>query len=148
MRRFPLLILFGASVVATVALAQGQDELPNRPITRAEVRAALDQQFKAMDSNHDGKITPDEFEAYREKQNAGGSPGTLAAFSHVGSHWFEKSDANGDGVVTPAEAAARPLRMFDMADSNQDGVISLKERNIALSMMSLGKKSHGGGEER
>ena len=148
MNRFQLLIMLGAAVTSTIALAQGQDELPNRPITRSEVRAALDQQFKAMDSNHDGRITPDEFEAYRAKQSAGGTTGALAAFAHVGSHWFEKSDANGDGVVTPAEAAARPLKMFDMADSNQDGVISLRERNIALSMMNLGKKSHGDGEDR
>jgi ABC-type glycerol-3-phosphate transport system substrate-binding protein len=148
MNRFQLLIMLGAAATSTIALAQGQDELPNRPITRSEVRAALAQQFKAMDSNHDGRITPDEFAAYREKQSAGGTSGALPAFAHVGSHWFEKSDANGDGVVTPAEAAARPLKMFDMADSNQDGVISLKERNIALSMMSLGKKSHGDGEAR
>jgi hypothetical protein len=143
MSRFQLLLLCGVALTSTTAVAQGRDELPNRPITKAEVRAALDRQFKAMDSNHDGKITPDEFDAYRGKQAAGDTGGALPAFAHVGSRWFEKSDADGDGVVTPAEAAARPMKFFDMADSNQDGVISLKERQMALSMMSLGKKSHG-----
>jgi hypothetical protein len=143
MSRFQLLLLCGVAVSAAAALAQGRDELPDRPITKAEVRAALDQQFKAMDSNHDGKITPDEFAAYRDKQSAGDTPGSLPAFAHVGGRWFEKSDVDGDGVVTPAEAAARPMKLFDMADSNSDGVISLKERQLAISMMSLGKKSHG-----
>ncbi len=140
MSRFQLLIMCGVAFTSSIALAQGQDELPDRPITRAEVRTALDQQFKAMDSNHDGQVSRDEFDAYREKQAAGEVSSPLPAFAHVGSRWFEKSDANGDGMVTPAEAAARPLKFFDMADSNQDGVLSVKERNLALSMMSLGKK--------
>jgi hypothetical protein len=135
-----MLIICGMAVASTIAFAQGGDELPDRPITRAEVRTAIEQQFKAMDANHDGKISPAEFDAYREKQAAGETPAALPAFAHVGSHWFEKADADGDGMVTPAEAAARPLKFSDMADSNQDGVISLKERQIALSMMSLGKK--------
>ncbi len=100
-----------------------------------------------MDTNHDGKITPDEFDAYRAKQEAGETSGALSAFAHVGAHWFEKSDTNGDGVVTPAEAAARPLKFFDMADSNRDGEISLKERSAAMSMMALTKKKRGAGED-
>jgi Ca2+-binding EF-hand superfamily protein len=140
MNRYPLLIICGATLLPSIAFAEGRDELPNRPITRTEVRAVLDQQFKAMDANHDGKITPDEFDAYRAKQSAEGGQGTLPAFAHVGSRWFEKSDVNGDGVVTPAEAAARPLKFFDMADSNRDGVISLKERSAAMTMMSLTRK--------
>ena len=140
MNRFQLLFACGVAVTSSVAFAQGKDELPNRPITRAEVRSVLDQQFKAMDSNHDGKISRDEFDAYRAKQAAGSTPAALSAFAHVGSRWFEKSDANGDGVVAPAEAAARPRKYFDMADSNQDGVISLQERQVAVAMMSLGRK--------
>jgi Ca2+-binding EF-hand superfamily protein len=140
MKRFHLLILGGALFTSSIALAQSRDELPDRPISRTEVRAALDQQFKAMDSNHDGRITREEFDTYREKQRTADAPAALPAFAHVGSRWFEKSDTDGDGVVTQAEAAARPLKMFDMADANQDGVISLKERSTALMMMSLGKK--------
>jgi hypothetical protein len=140
MNRYQLLFVCGATLVPSIAFAQGREELPNRPITRTEVRTVLDQQFKAMDTNHDGRITPDEFDAYREKQSADGAQGTLPAFAHVGSRWFEKSDANGDGAVTPAEAAARPLKFFDMADSNRDGVISLKERSAAMAMMSLTRK--------
>jgi hypothetical protein len=140
MRRIQLLLLCGVAVTSSVAAARGEDELPNRPITIAEVRATLDVQFKAMDSNHDGKITPEEFDAYRAKQAAGDTPGELPAFAHVGARWFEKSDGNGDGVVTPAEAAARPLKFFEMADANRDGVISLKERQTAVAMMSLGRK--------
>jgi hypothetical protein len=138
----PLQLLFacGVALTSSVAFARGGDDLPNRPITRAEVRSVLDRQFKAMDGNHDGRISRDEFDAYRAKQAAGDTAATLPAFAHVGSRWFDKADDNGDGVVTPAESAARPLKFFDMADGNGDGVISLKERQTAMAMMSLGKK--------
>ena len=144
MRRIQLLLLCGVAVTASIAVARGEDELPNRPIKKSEVVAAVDQQFRAMDSNHDGKITPNEFDAYRVKQSAGDTGGALPAFAHVGGHWFEKSDANGDGVVPPAEASARALKYFEMADSNRDGVISLKERDLVLSMMAL---KHKGGSD-
>lgn len=143
MSRFQLLLLCAVAASASIAVAQTREELPDRPIAKAEVRALLDQQFKAMDSNRDGKITPAEFEAYRAKQAAGDTGDALPAFAHVGGRWFEKSDADGDGVVTPAEAAARPMKFFDMADADGDGVISLEERRIAISMMSFGKKSRG-----
>lgn len=140
MNRFHLLFACTVAATSSIAVAQDRDELPNRPITRAEVRGVLDQQFKAMDGNHDGKISRDEFDAYRAKQATGNTPAALPAFAHVGSRWFDKADDNGDGVVTPAEAAARPLKFFDMADSNRDGVISLKERQVAIAMMNFGKK--------
>jgi Ca2+-binding EF-hand superfamily protein len=141
MKRLYLYLACAAvGVTTTTAFAQEKAELPNRPIKRSEVVAVLDQQFKAMDTNHDGKISRDEFEAYRAKQAAGETSSDLSAFAHVGAHWFDKNDTNGDGFVSRAEAAERPLKMFDMADANQDGVISLKERSTAMFMMSMKKK--------
>jgi Ca2+-binding EF-hand superfamily protein len=119
------------------ALSQPAANLPDGPITRAEVIVGAKRQFAAMDANHDGVISHAEFDAYRAAQAAGRTADGL--FSHVGSHWFDKADANGDGRVTPEEAGARPLQMFDMADANHDGTVSPAERRIALMMMSLGK---------
>ena len=132
-----VLLASALALGSTTALAEGLSDLPDRPIARSEVVAVLDQQFRAMDSNHDGKISRSEFEAYRAKQEAGGLSGKLAAFAHVGARWFDKADANGDGAVTRQEAAARPLKMFDVADVNHDGVISLEERKLVSVMMSL-----------
>ena len=85
--------------------------------------AGIKQQFAAMDTNHDGVVTRDEFDAYR----ANPAPGAGGVFGHVGGHWFDKADAAGNGRVTLAEAEARPLQLFDMADSNHDGVVDRNE---------------------
>lgn len=124
-------------------LAQSEADLPDRPITRKEVVAGVKRQFIAMDANHDGVVSRAEFDAYRAQQQAG-SPGTsgagIAAFGHIGSHWYDRADAQGDGRVTLAEAEARPLQLFDMADTNGDGVVSLDERKVAMMLMSFGAK--------
>jgi Ca2+-binding EF-hand superfamily protein len=133
---FAAFAAFGLASSASIAFAQ-LDTLPDRPIKRSEVVAVLNRQFAEMDSNHDGFISPAEFEAYRARQASGALPGDLGAFAHVGAHWFEKNDVNGDGRISRAEAAARPLKMFDMVDMNHDGVIGPEERKMASLMMSL-----------
>ena len=76
--------------------------------------------------------TPAEFQAYlAHSPSAAANP-----FTHVGPHWFERNDANGDGRVTLAEAEARPLQMFDLADINKDGVVSVQERQVAMAFKS------------
>jgi len=118
-------------LAAAPALAQDGDALPDRPIARSEVIAAVKQQFAAMDTNRDGVVTRDEFEAYHAAQ----SPDQGGVFGHVGGHWFDKADARGDGRVTLAEAEERPLKLFDMADSNHDGIVDRSERKTAMMMM-------------
>jgi Ca2+-binding EF-hand superfamily protein len=122
-----------AFLVAAPAFAQGAADLPDRPIARTEVIAVVKRQFAAMDANHDGIVTEAEFEAYRAHQ----VPGEGGPFGHVGGHWFEHADAQGNGRVTLAEAEAHPLQLFDMADVNHDGVVSVQERKMATMMMSL-----------
>jgi len=125
-----------AFLAAWPALAQGSAELPDRPIARTEVIAAVKQTFVAMDTNHDGVVTRDEFETYHASQ----APDTGGLFGHVGGHWFDKADAAGDGRVTLAEAEAHPLKLFDMADSNHDGVVDRCERKTAMFMMMFSGK--------
>ncbi|UAK25146.1 EF-hand domain-containing protein [Sphingomonas nostoxanthinifaciens] len=135
--RVPLAAL-AATAIATVAVAQGAADLPDRPIRRAEVIDVVKRQFAALDANHDGVVTSAEFDAFRAKQAAGKAEVAAGPFGHVGGHWFERADAKGDGRVTLAEAEARPLQLFDMADVDHDGVISAQERKVATMMMSLG----------
>lgn len=135
MRRHLVLI---AALAASAASAQAVDDLPNRPIPRSEVIAVVKRQFAAMDSNRDGVVDEREFEAYRAAQ-ARQPASTGSAFNRIGSHWFERADAAGDGRVTLSEAMARPLKLFDLADTNGDGVVSVQERDLAAMLMSLGK---------
>ena len=135
-------MLRSVSILALLAIgsavsAQGLDALPDRPIKRAEVISVVQRQFAAMDVNHDGVVTQAEFDRYRARQGNAPAKG-IEAMSHVGGRWFERADADGDGRVTLMEAQARPLRFFDIADTNRDGVVSLEERRIASVLMSLG----------
>lgn len=130
-----LFALFAASTIFTGAQAGAQGPaLPDRPIARQEVIAGVRRQFAAMDANHDGVVTMAEYEAYRART---ANAAAESPFDHVGGHWFEHADAAGDGRVTLAEAEARPLRMFDMADADHDGVVSLQEQKMAMMLMSL-----------
>jgi len=117
------------SLTATGA-AQAGLQLGERPIGRAEVISTAKKQFAEMDANHDGAVSPDEFERYREKQNA--QPDQGRGLTHIGRSWFDKSDTDGNGKVSQAEAVARPLELFDMADVNHDGVASLSEQSMAM----------------
>jgi Ca2+-binding EF-hand superfamily protein len=128
--------LAAAVIALSPAAAQTGDDFPDRPITRTEVVAKVKTMFGQIDANHDGVVTHAEFSAYLDRTRAtpaGGDP-----FTHVGPHWFEHNDADGDGRVTLAEAEARPLQMFDMADVNKDGVVSVQERQVAMAFKSLG----------
>jgi len=133
------ILILALAIVAAPAVAQGVDDLPDRPIARSEVIAVVKRQFAAMDANHDGAVTENEFQAYRERQaRAPERPGALAAFDHVGGRWFEKADPDDTGRVTLRQAEERPLHLFDMADTNGDGVVSVDEKQVAAMLMSLG----------
>lgn len=132
-----LLLLAASFAIAAPALAQSASDLPERPIRRAEVEQVVKRQFAALDANRDGVVTRAEFDAFRARQEAG-KGAVEGPFGHVGGHWFDRADTKGDGRVTLAEAEARPLQLFDTADLNHDGVISLEERKVASMMMSLG----------
>ena len=129
-----------APFVLVAASALAQPALPDRPIARAEVTAAVKARFAELDANRDGTVSLAEFDAYRARREAGDAGGAgAAAFVHVGRSFFARADADGDGRMTLAEASARPLRMFDMADADGDGVVSVRERQMAMMLMSLGK---------
>ncbi len=124
-----------ATVTAATPLpAQGVDDLPNRPIRRTEVESVVRQQFAAMDVDRNGIVTPAEFDRYR-KQQTGNAMGPL---TRIGPRWFARTDADANGQVTRAEAMIRPLKFFDLADTNRDGIVSLDERRIAAILFKLG----------
>lgn len=114
-------------------------------------RSAL---FDRLDTNHDGAISRQEFMAgkpqVREQRMiirhadgaaAGQSPMQSMPEMHMhamggfGGHLFEMADANHDGRVSLQEAQAAALAHFDRADLNHDGKLTPEEREQAHQLM-------------
>jgi Ca2+-binding EF-hand superfamily protein len=108
--------------------------------------------FDRLDTNHDGNISRQEFMASKpqvreERVMIMRGPDGAAAGMHrmhamgdmhgmhamhmggmaIGGHMFEMADANHDGRVSLAEAQAAALAHFDKADLNHDGKITPDE---------------------
>ena len=93
--------------------------------------------FERLDTNSDGAISRGEWDAgqaQREERVASRSErGPRGAGFHrgmggFGGHMFEMADTNHDGRVTLQEAQAAALKHFDMVDANHDGQITPDER--------------------
>lgn len=99
--------------------------------------------FDRMDTNRDGAISRGEFEAaptreerrvvIRTDRNNDGRPDGARAMrgkrmGAFGGRMFDMADANRDGRVTLQEATNAAYRHFDTADANRDGRVTPEER--------------------
>jgi len=116
-------------------------------------QARLDQRFATLDSDHNGQISKAEFAAghqarfdRRDGEGRGGREGGHRFGGRGGHHGFgggmgfhgrggPGGEAMKDGVLTRAEFLARPLAMFDKADSNKDGFVTADEMKVARQAM-------------
>ena len=99
--------------------------------------------FERIDANRDNAISRAEWDAHaaqREQRiasrdrNGDGRPDRRRmhrgghGMAALGGHMFDMADSNRDGRVTLQEAQTAALRHFDMADANRDGQITPDER--------------------
>lgn len=94
--------------------------------------------FDRLDTDRNGVLSRDEFargaELRQERRvvrlHSGGGSGFhgMAGMHRMGGQMFEMADANRDGRLTLAETTAAALRRFDMADVNRDGRLTPDER--------------------
>lgn len=122
--------------LATPALAQGA----------SGASSAMIERLRAADTNHDGVVERAEFIAYRagnfsrlDRNGNGileekdipsflrgrGGPLDFAALK-------SQFDANHDGVISRQEFVNGPTSIFDLADANHDGRVTLAELDAAV----------------
>ena len=123
---------------------------------RAEKRTERrEHAFERIDVNGDGAITKAEWDAKQTKRqervaardhDGDGRADRARAGGHgmggFGGHMFDMADANKDGRVTLQEAQAAALQHFNMADTNRDGQITREERKQMHQRMRAGGQ-HG-----
>lgn len=106
-------------------------------------QARLDQRFAALDTDRNGQVSKAEFAAGH--QGRGDKGGEGHRWGKRGHHGFGggkmfrggggRGEAMKDGVLTRAEFMAKPLAMFDKADSNKDGFVTADEMKAARQAM-------------
>ena len=106
-------------------------------------QARLDQRFAALDTDRNGQVSKAEFAAGH--QGRGDKGGEGHRWGKRGHHGFGggkmfrggggRGEAMKDGVLTRAEFMAKPLAMFDKADSNKDGFVTVDEMKTARQAM-------------
>jgi Ca2+-binding EF-hand superfamily protein len=97
--------------------------------------------FERLDTNRDGAISRAEWDAAQaqrqqrmaQRDHSGDGRPDRGHFGRggmngFGARMFEMADANKDGRVTLQEAQTAALKHFDMVDTNRDGQITHEER--------------------
>ncbi|MEZ5655022.1 MAG: EF-hand domain-containing protein [Sphingobium sp.] len=121
-------------------------------ITKEEIKAQraakraerMDAHFKKMDADGNGSISRAEFDtAHADRggkmkmamRDGGGDRDGHRKMGHRGHHgmkmggkMFDMADANNDGKVTMAEAKTAAMTHFDKVDADKNGTITSQER--------------------
>ncbi len=121
-----------ALLVSTAAYAQGPGQPPpprvflialdtdrDGQLSQAEIAAAAFSLLSALDKNHDGQITSDEYSPHIAAASKTAPPVSNEVFMRL-----MDMDKNKDGVLTKDEVPARMLPMFDRGDTDHDGKLT------------------------
>lgn len=107
-------------VAAAATEFKAMDTNRDGKVSRDEHAAGARAAFQKMDGNHDGKVTASEMEA-AHRAIAGGD---AAADSVSAADKIKAVDQDGDGVLTAAEHAGASRTMFDRMDADHDGLLT------------------------
>ena len=121
-------LIAAGAVLAVAAPALAQTSAPSGPsgMTLEQFQARnTDKMFERLDANKDGKISPDEFAAFRESNAKAATKATKAG--KRGQRMFARFDKDKDGALSRAEANDVLAWRFKRMDANSDGVLTIEE---------------------
>ena len=120
---------------------QEADSNSDGAISKNEFNAYQSKHFNKMDANRDGKITHAEMEAGHNKRQTSGA-------THL-DKLFLDADANHDGGLDRTEAAKMPMlsMYFKEVDANNDGKVTRKEYLDAMPLLHRPKPVGSGGKK-
>lgn len=103
-------------------------------ISQDDVVAAAKARFARMDTKGDGKLTPDELTApshdhakFAAAGNASANPEAQQKRAAFKQKYFDRIDANHDGVITQDEYIAAATAHFNKVDANGSGEITAQQ---------------------
>lgn len=96
-------------------------------VSKEEYNAFSAKRFSSGDTNGDG-MSLSEFTALQERTKAEHEKEREARKSAMMEKMFSKMDSNGDGKISPQEHAAGSAKMFNRMDRNDDGILSKADR--------------------
>jgi Ca2+-binding EF-hand superfamily protein len=102
------------------------DKNKDKKISRDEASQIPPQMFDRIDTNHDGFIDEEEWNAMRNRFGGGG--GGMGGGPRTGESLTKLLDANADGKVSRDEFA-KILSLFDILDKDHNGELSPDELN-------------------
>ena len=140
---FSSIVLIGTATLASVLFAAGPKA------------SAVDAEFKAMDTNKDGKVSAEEHAAASKKMfdmMDANRDGKVTAAEMTAAHqritgkkakkWdisaadkIKVIDTDGDGILTAEEHAAGSRSMFEKMDTDKDGFLTKAEIAVGHAMM-------------
>ncbi|PHY22925.1 EF-hand domain-containing protein [Caulobacter sp. BP25] len=118
-------LIAAGAVLAVAAPALAQTSAPSGMTLEQFQARNTDKMFDRLDTNKDGKISPEEFAAFRESNAKADAKATKAG--KRGKRMFARFDKNKDGSLSRAEAGDVLAMRFKRMDANNDGILTIEE---------------------